>query len=444
MFARRWIAMIALLLTTAWVLLPSRATAIQGETEQINVTDDVATSVDVQIIGCRDEVCEEPPFDSFEGIGVTVSDADSGEQYGACETSLEPLPGGCFLQGIERGLTLEISVDEATLPDGYIVDVNPIVETFAPGPTGHQLFRFELYPEADNEEPPSGEDPGNRGEPVHFMFFRCEDAGCVDDPDLTTGMMAGQVIELTSADGESYGECTIWEHTAPNGCWIYGPGVGDVVTASVKESKLPDTVELLENDIQIEVVGDDGTVFPNTIHFYAVQTVDDADLDRIQVRALECLDEACEGGGGIGGSLTGVVVSATDEAGVVVFGSCVTRGDTAPDGCAITGLPVDGTVTLWAEETSFSEEFELRENGITVDLSTHDDANPFPLSISFLLDNAGGEVEASTPDASSGDEVEVEVGAPIEPSDNDWGRCTIWRIRKGRPQLAAPSMFVRE
>lgn len=82
--------------------------------------------VDVMVNLCVAPGCNENPdaVEPVDGVEVTVTSQDTDEELGTC-VSGETEPGHCRIDMSDLPRTVDVTVNEETLPDGWLADPNP-------------------------------------------------------------------------------------------------------------------------------------------------------------------------------------------------------------------------------------------------------------------------------------------------------------------------------
>lgn len=148
--------------------------------------------------GCTEDLALAEPVD---GVLLEVTDSATGDVLGSCATGdLEP--GACAVE-IPAVESVDITLDTATLPEGYEPDANPGVLMLADS----QEYPFLLFPEGGfPEDEAPAEQVGATPEADQAAVAAEDDTGDTDDadevsalPETGTGTGADSTVTMVTA-----------------------------------------------------------------------------------------------------------------------------------------------------------------------------------------------------------------------------------------------------
>jgi hypothetical protein len=87
--------------------------------------EDPSYQLDIMTYQCEESPCEDEPA-PIGDVTVLVASEDGSVDYGSCTTTVEGNPGGCTVN-VDPETTVSVTVDETTIPDGYVLLDFPVV-----------------------------------------------------------------------------------------------------------------------------------------------------------------------------------------------------------------------------------------------------------------------------------------------------------------------------
>jgi hypothetical protein len=183
--------------------------------------------------------CETTACDDQQNLGgavVEAVDANTGESYGTCTTPDGGHPNTCDIT-VPGGTFIGVSIDPATIPDGYVPVENPIYYQVPEKKTQVGDVSFTVVPVAESTYD------------LQVVAFICNDDECSDRDTVD-----GASFEATDSSGdERYGSCTSSSDELGGGCTIEVPGDAEGLV-SLDESTIPDGYAPDENPIEFALI----------------------------------------------------------------------------------------------------------------------------------------------------------------------------------------------
>ena len=101
------------------------ATLVLGA-QSASAQDDASYDLQVMTRQCEESPCNEDDATPIGDVTAIVTSEDGSIEYGTCATSTEGIPDGCSVI-VDPGTTVSVTVDETTIPDGYVLLDYPII-----------------------------------------------------------------------------------------------------------------------------------------------------------------------------------------------------------------------------------------------------------------------------------------------------------------------------
>ena len=113
--------------TVAAVVLTCLASMLAFGGASVAAQDDTAT-YDLQITTsqCEESPCTDDIATPIGDVVVYVTSADGTIDYGSCTTTIDADPTGCSV-AVDPETSVEVTVDESTIPEGYVALDYPVV-----------------------------------------------------------------------------------------------------------------------------------------------------------------------------------------------------------------------------------------------------------------------------------------------------------------------------
>lgn len=164
-----------------------------------NSTIPVAVTVDL----CVAEGCNENPdaVEPADGVEITVTSQETGETIDSC-TSGEDDTGQCTVEMTDLPETVDVTVNEDTLPDGWVADPNP--QSYEVSAANPSIWVLLSAAESDATPPPTGGDnPVPLPVPLALELPSALLAGTCSDPEAAQPV--DDLNNLTIVDGNAIG-----------------------------------------------------------------------------------------------------------------------------------------------------------------------------------------------------------------------------------------------
>jgi hypothetical protein len=118
--SKRFLAITALLIACMSAVLAFGGSSAAAQDEEATYNLQIDSGL------CEESPCGEENAEFISGVTAYVTSTDGTIDYGSCTTDYETEPGGCTV-AVDPGTSVEVTVDESTIPEGYVALDYPIV-----------------------------------------------------------------------------------------------------------------------------------------------------------------------------------------------------------------------------------------------------------------------------------------------------------------------------
>jgi hypothetical protein len=118
--SKRFLSITALLIVCMSAVLAFGGSSAAAQEEEAAYDLQIDTGL------CEESPCGEENAELISGVTAFVTSADGSIDYGSCTTDYETDQGGCLVQ-VDPGTSVEVTVDETTIPEGYVALDYPVV-----------------------------------------------------------------------------------------------------------------------------------------------------------------------------------------------------------------------------------------------------------------------------------------------------------------------------